>query len=250
MAKFSNQGIEIEYLDQGEGDPVLLIHGFGSTKETNWVGPGWFEPLLGAGYRVIAFDNRGHGGSSKPYEPEVYDIPVMATDPIALLDHLGLERADFVGYSMGARISAYAAAKYGDRVRSATLGGMGINLIKALTHGDVVATALEAENVADITDPVGLSFRKFADQTRSDRRALAALSRSHFRTLAKDDAASIRVPVLIVVGSKDTVAGPGEELAQIIPGSKFVSLPDRDHMRAVGEPKFKQAVLDFLSERR
>jgi pimeloyl-ACP methyl ester carboxylesterase len=249
MAKFFNQGIEIEYLDRGEGDPVLLIHGFGSTKETNWVGPGWFEPLIAAGFRVIALDNRGHGGSAKPYDPELYDIPVMATDPIALLDHLRLERADFVGYSMGARISAYAAAKNADRVRSATLGGMGINIIKALTHGDRVATALEAEKVDDITDPVGLSFRKFADQTGSDRRALAALSRSHFRTVAKDDAASIRVPVLIVVGSKDTVAGSGDDLAKIIPGAKFLSLPDRDHMRAVGEPKFKQAVIEFLKER-
>lgn len=249
MAAFTHDGTEIAYLDEGQGDPVLLIHGFASTKEVNWAGPGWFKPLKAAGYRVIAFDNRGHGASTKYYEPERYHIPVMATDPIALLDHLDLPRADFVGYSMGARISAYCAAHFPARVRSASLGGMGINLIKNVSSGDRVARALEADSAADVNDAVALSFRTFAEQTKSDLKALAALSRSHQRTVPREDAARIHVPTLIVVGTKDDVAGSGEELAKIIPGSKFVSLQDRDHMRTVGEPKFKQAVIDFLGER-
>lgn len=249
MPTFTHDGTEIAYLDEGAGDPVLLVHGFASSKEVNWAGPGWFKPLKDAGFRVLALDNRGHGASTKYYDSARYHIPEMTKDAIALLDHLKLPRADFVGYSMGARISAYAAAHYPSRVRSATLGGMGIHLVRNVESGDRVARALEAERMEDVTEPVGLSFRKFAEQTRSDLKALAALSRSHQRTVPREDAARIRVPVLVVTGTKDDIAGSGEELAELIPGAKFVSLQDRDHMRTVGDVKFKQAVLDFLKER-
>ncbi|MBX3548141.1 MAG: alpha/beta fold hydrolase [Xanthobacteraceae bacterium] len=249
MNSFTHDGTTISYLDEGAGDPVVLVHGFASNKETNWVYPGWIKPLVDAGFRVIALDNRGHGASTKYYETERYHIPEMTKDVIALLDHLKIEKADLVGYSMGARISAYAAAHYPSRVRSATLGGMGINLTQSVSSGDTVAKALEAPNIADVTDPVGLSFRKFAEQTKSDLKALAALSYSHQRIVPREDAARIRVPVLVVVGTKDDIAGSGEELAELIPGAKFVSLEDRDHMRTVGDTKFKKAVIEFLKER-
>ncbi len=239
MPNFTHNGTTIEYLDEGAGDPVVLVHGFASTKEVNWVFPGWIKPLTEAGFRVIALDNRGHGASTKYYETERYHIPEMTKDVIALLDHL----------SMGARISAYAAAHYPSRVRSATLGGMGINLCQNVSSGDVVARALEAEHFEDVQDQVGREFRKFAEQTKSDLKALAALSRSHQRTVPREDAAKIRVPVQIVVGTKDDIAGSGAELAELIPGSKFVPLEGKDHMRTVGDAGFKKAVIGFLKER-
>lgn len=249
MPSFTHSGTTIAYLDEGTGDPVVLVHGFASNKEVNWIFPGWIAPLKEAGYRVIALDNRGHGASTKFYETERYHIPEMTKDVIALLDHLKIEKADFVGYSMGARISAYAAAHYPSRVRSATLGGMGINLCQNVSSGDTVARALEAPSLDAVADPVGASFRKFAEQTKSDLKALAALSRSHQRTVPREDAAKIRVPVQIVTGTKDDVAGSGAELAELIPNSKFVSLEGKDHMRTVGDTGFKQAVIDFLRER-
>lgn len=249
MNSFTHDGTTIAYLDEGAGDPVVLVHGFASNKETNWVYPGWIKPLVDAGFRVIALDNRGHGASTKYYETERYHIPEMTKDVIALLDQLHIEKADLVGYSMGARISAYAAAHYPSRVRSATLGGMGINLTQSVSSGNRVAKALEAPSIADVTEPVGLSFRKFAEQTKSDLKALAALSYSHQRIVPREDAAKIRVPVLVVVGTKDDIAGSGPELAELIPGAKFVSLEDRDHMRTVGDAKFKKAVIEFLKER-
>mgnify|MGYP001491032676 CR=1 FL=1 len=210
MSTFTHEGTTIEYLDEGAGDPVVLVHGFASNKETNWVYPGWIKPLTDAGYRVIALDNRGHGASTKYYETERYHIPEMTKDVIALLDHLKIEKADLVGYSMGARISAYAAAHYPSRVRSATLGGMGINLTRSVSSGNRVAKALEAPRIEDVTEPVGLSFRKFAEQTKSDLKALAALSYSHQRIVPREDAAKIRLPVLVVVGTRDDIAGSGE----------------------------------------
>jgi pimeloyl-ACP methyl ester carboxylesterase len=249
MPSFTYNDTTIAYLDEGAGDPVVLVHGFASNKEVNWVFPGWIVPLKEAGFRVIALDNRGHGASSKFYETERYHIPEMTKDVIALLDHLKIEKADLVGYSMGARISAYAASHYPSRVRSATLGGMGINLCQSVSSGNTVAKALEADRFEDVKDQTGREFRKFAEQTKSDLKALAALSYSHQRIVPREDAARIRVPVLVVVGTKDDIAGSGEELAELIPGSKFVPLQDRDHMRTVGDTRFKQAVIDFLRER-
>src|SRR6202158_37039 len=101
MASFRNGSIEIAYLDEGAGEPIVLVHGFASAKEVNWVQPGWFATLKGAGRRVIALDDRRHGGSSKLYDPADYHTTKMAGDVAALLDHLRIERADVIGYSMG-----------------------------------------------------------------------------------------------------------------------------------------------------
>ena len=109
MPAFSNGAVEIAFLDEGAGDPIVLVHGFASTKEVNWVQPGWITTLTRAGRRVIALDNRGHGASSKLYDPSAYHSATMADDVRALLDHLAIERADVMGYSMGARIAAFLA---------------------------------------------------------------------------------------------------------------------------------------------
>ena len=103
MNSFSSNGIEIAYIDEGAGAPVLLIHGFASNVVTNWVDPGWVRTLVRAGYRVVAFDNRGHGRSEKLYDEAVYGAELMAEDARRLLDHLDIARADVMGYSMGAR---------------------------------------------------------------------------------------------------------------------------------------------------
>jgi pimeloyl-ACP methyl ester carboxylesterase len=249
MPQFSNGPVEIAYLDEGDGEPILLIHGFASSKEVNWVNPGWVSTLTRAGRRVIALDNRGHGRSSKLYDPADYHTDKMADDARALLDHLGIGRADVMGYSMGARITAFLTQRHPDRVRSAVLGGLGIHLVDGVGLPESIAEALEAPSLADVADPQGRTFRAFADQTQSDRRALAACIRGSRQEMARADAARIAVPVLIAIGSKDTVAGSPDELAAIIPGAQAVSIPNRDHMLAVGDKVYKEAVLKFLGER-
>ena len=250
MPSFHNGAVEIAYLDEGEGEPILLVHGFASTKNVNWVYPTWVSELRKNGRRVIALDNRGHGDSSKLYDPEQYHIGTMAGDVAALMDHLQIERADIMGYSLGARITAWLAQSQPQRLRSAIFGGLGMGLIEGGGPGETVAKALEAPSLEDVTDPVGRTFRAFADQTRSDRRALAACLRGSRRTITRDDAAGIKVPVLIAVGTNDEIAGSAAALGEVIPGAKVLDIPNRDHMRAVGDKVYKTGVLDFLSRRK
>jgi pimeloyl-ACP methyl ester carboxylesterase len=249
MPSFHNGAVEIAYLDEGEGDPIVLVHGFASSKNVNWVYPTWVSDLRKDGRRVIALDNRGHGDSEKLYDAAAYEIAIMASDVIALLDHLGIERADIMGYSLGSRMTAILAREQPQRLRSAILGGLGIGLIEGGGPGENVAIALEAPSLEDVTDPVGRTFRAFADQTRSDRRALAACLRGSRRLMTSDEAAGIRVPVLIAVGTRDEIAGSAAALGRIIPGAEVLDIPNRDHMRAVGDKVYKVGVIDFLSRR-
>src|ERR1700704_2335220 len=249
MPSFHNGAVEIAYLDEGEGDPIFLVHGFASTKNVNWVYPTWVSELKKNGRRVIALDNRGHGDSAKLYDPAQYELAIMAGDVIALMDHLQIARADIMGYSLGSRMTAVLALQAPQRLRSIILGGIGIGMITGGGPGENVAAALEAPSLEDVTDPVGRTFRAFADQTRSDRRALAACLRGPRRLMTADEAAGIRVPVLIAVGTADEIAGSARALGEIIPGSQVLNIPNRDHMRAVGDKVYKAGVIDFLSQR-
>ncbi len=239
MPSFKNGDVEIAYLDEGEGEPIVLVHGFASTKEVNWVQPGWVSTLNRAGRRTVALDNRGHGASSKLYDPVAYHSAAMADDVRALLDHLKIARADIMGYSMGARIAAFLAVKHADRVRSAILGGLGIRLVEGVGLPESIAEALDAASLDDINDPTGRVFRAFAEQTKSDLRALAACIRGSRQTLTREAVAAKRAPVLVAVGTKDLVAGSAQAL----------DIPDRDHMLAVGDKVFKAGVIDFLNQR-
>src|SRR5271169_6323671 len=248
MPRFAHEDVEIAFLDEGEGEPIVLIHGFASNKEVNWVLPGWVTTLTRAGRRVIALDNRGHGESTKLYDPAAYHSSIMAEDVRALIDHLGLGRADVMGYSMGARNTAFLALAHPDRVRSAVLGGLGIRLVEGVGLPDTIASALEAPSLAEVFDPTAYMFRAFAEQTKSDLRALAACLRGSRETLSRAEAGRIAVPVLVAVGSEDRIAGSPQELAALIPGAQALAIPGRDHMLAVGDRVFKSAVLGFLTK--
>jgi pimeloyl-ACP methyl ester carboxylesterase len=249
MPSFRNGAVEIAYLDEGEGEPIVLVHGFASNKEVNWVHPGWVAALTRAGRRAIALDNRGHGASSKLYDPSSYHSAAMAEDVRALLDHLKIERADVMGYSMGARITAFLAVNQPARMRSSILGGLGIRLVEGVGLPESIAAALEAPSQADVQDPTGRLFRIFAEQTKSDLRALAACIRGSRQTLSRAEVAGIRMPVLVAVGTTDQVAGNAHELAALIPGARALDIPGRDHMLAVGDKVYKAGVIDFLNQR-
>lgn len=249
MPSFDSDGVELSYLDMGAGDPVLLIHGFASTKEINWVGPSWTRTLLDAGYRVIAFDHRGHGASQKLYDPALYHTRLMAEDAHRLLAHLGIERADVIGYSMGARVGATLALHFPQAVRALVMGGLGIHLVDGVGLPQSIADALEAPSLADVSDPMGRMFRAFADANKADLRALAACIRGSRQVLSREEVARIHQPVLVAVGTRDAVAGPAQPLVDLLHDGTLLDIPNRDHNPAVGDKVFKAGVLDFLSRR-
>ena len=229
--------------------PILLIHGFASSHAVNWVFPQWVKTLTGSGRDVILYDVRGHGRSEKCYRPADYTMDALAADALALLDHLGLGCVDVMGYSMGARIAAFLQRSAPERVRSLTIGGLGIGLTQAATLPEGIADAMDAPALESLTDPIQRMFRAFADATRSDRRALAACIRGARQIMPAEEVAQIGCPVLVAVGTRDEVASDPEALAALMPDARVVHIEGRDHNKAVGDRGFKAAVLAFLAER-
>lgn len=249
MRHFKSDGIDIAYLDEGEGEAVLLIHGFASSARINWVGTGWVTALSHAGRRVVAYDNRGHGASDKLYDPARYEAPMMAEDARRLLDHLKIDRADVIGYSMGARIAAFLALCHPERVRRLVFGGLGIGMVRGVGDPEPVVRALEAPRLDDVRDPAGRAFRKFAEKHEGDLKALAACMRSARRRISEAEIATLGHPVLIAVGGNDEIAGSPQALASLMRNAEVLVIPRRDHMSATGDRVFKQKVIDFLGRR-
>ena len=248
MQKFNSAGVEIAFSDEGEGQPILLIHGFASNARVNWQATGWIKTLLLAGYRVIAMDNRGHGESEKLYDSEKYSASIMADDAGRLLDHLGIAKAAVMGYSMGARISAFLTLQRPDKVSRVIFAGLAERMVLGVGGSEEIHAGLKAQSWRDVTDPTGRAFRLFAETTKSDLNALAACIRSSRVKIKAEALMSIKCPVLVIAGELDDISGPVQPLVDMIPNARGVVLPERNHMNAVGDSGYKKAVLAFLAE--
>ena len=246
MASFLSDGIEIAYEVYGEGRPILLIHGFASSGVINWVHPGWVEALQADGWQPITIDNRGHGASRKLYDPKLYFAHEMADDATRLLDRLNLGAVPVMGYSMGARISAFLAARHPTRVKCAVWGGMGINLVTGLEDSEEIIAALTADSLSDVKGATGRQFRIFADHSKADKAALAACMISSREPMSAEIVRSIGQPTLVAVGAADDMAGDPQALAELLPQGEAFVIPKRNHMLATGDPRFKAAALEFL----
>ena len=247
MKTFDSDGIRIAYLDEGEGDVIILVHGFASNARTNWVFPGWVSALVERGYRVVALDNRGHGESEKLYDPMLYQSPIMAEDVRRLMDHLMIPSAYVMGYSMGTRITAFLCLNHPQRVRAAIFGGLGMGLVDGVPGSLAIAQGLESDEPDQLSDPQARAFRFFAEQTNSDRLALAACIRESRSKISADEVRQISQPCLVAVGTEDDIGGDIDALVALLPKGEAWPIPRRDHMRAVGDKVYKAGVLDFLS---
>jgi pimeloyl-ACP methyl ester carboxylesterase len=254
LRHFWSDGVDIAFIDvepkgRGLNEPILLIHGFASNHRINWINPRWVATLTEAGRRVVAFDNRGHGQSEKLHAPADYHADLMTKDAANLLAYLSIERVDVMGYSMGARIATFLALTEPSRVRSLVLGGLGDRLVRDGGLPEAIAEALEAPSLDTLVDPTQRLFRGFADQTKSDRVALAACVRGSRRNLTLEEAKRINQPTLIAVGERDLLAGDPSKLVAILPRAEALLIPGRDHNLAVGDKAFKAGAVDFLARR-
>ncbi|MFQ5698988.1 MAG: alpha/beta fold hydrolase [Myxococcota bacterium] len=246
MPDFDSDGVRIAYDDVGSGPPIVLVHGFAANVEFNWARPGWIDALTGAGRRVVALDCRGHGRSDKPLDPAAYGGDLMPSDVLRLMDHLEIERADLMGYSMGGAISMALITTHPERFRSAVLGGVGGG--RPNRDRKAIAQALSANVGPGGADAVSRAFRAFATSTGADLKALAAVMRSERPAVSPEALSRVRIPVMIVIGEQDDLVGDARPLADAIPAARLVTLPGRDHLTAVGDPLYKRAVLEFLSD--
>ena len=249
MPTFNHGGFDIAFDDVGSpewGRPVVLLHGFASNRAEGWRRMGWYGAFERKRIRVVALDWRGHGESAKPHEAEAYTRENLIGDVFALLDHLGVNRADLFGYSMGARLAIHAALAQPDRIADLMLGGVGGRLFEPPQAPGAMAAAMEADDPQSVSEPILRSFRHFADEQGEDRLALAACARGGNYAITRDMLTGIRARCLVVAGARDTLAGDPKVLADAIPGARAAVLPGCDHFSAIPHALFKAAVFDFI----
>ncbi len=252
MPFFDSDGVRIHYLDRGHGAPVLMIHGFGSSAEEHWVKSGMVERLARR-WRVIAYDARGHGHSDKPHDPAKYGLAHMSADAIALLDHLKIRRARMMGYSMGGRITLEVLMHHRERLSAVVLGGYGQGgQIATPGQRHRIAAALLAEDPAVIEDVLARRFRRGAERNGKDLRARAACigaeeTTDAASTLDYDALRRAAAPVLIATGDKDVIPGDPRPLAGWFRDARVVLLEGGEHTTVPADPRFHQAVEDFLA---
>lgn len=252
MPAFQNDGLTLAYDDitpaGGARTTVVLIHGFVSNRNEAWRRTGWYGAFERRGCRVIALDQRGHGESAKPHEPEAYLRANLAGDVLALMNHLQIAQADVFGYSMGARTALATGLAAPERVSNLILGGVGARLLEERPGGAgaSMAEALTTENPGSIEHPMQRNFRMFAEQQGDDREALAAMSLAVNPPWNPPEFATIRAPVLVVTGQRDLSAGDPDGLAEIFPSGRGVSVAGCDHFSAIPHGLTKAAVFDFL----
>jgi pimeloyl-ACP methyl ester carboxylesterase len=248
MATFDSGGLALAFDEIGAGNsgrPLILIHGFSSNRNENWRRIGWYAALERRRIRFAALDCRGHGESAKPHDAAAYTRELMIGDVFALMDHLNIERANLMGYSMGAYLALAAALAKPERIGDLIVGGVGGAMFAPARPNAPLVEAMEAKNADEISDPLARSFRQFADDQGEDRLALAACAKARTEQIA-GSVSEIKAPTLVVAGARDELAGDPNELAARISGARAVTLPGCDHFSAIPHALFKAAVFDFL----
>jgi pimeloyl-ACP methyl ester carboxylesterase len=222
--RFDASGVKLHYIVEGVGEPVVLLHGLHSSARVNWQAPGVVSQLSKK-YQVIALDLPGHGESDKPIDESAYGAE-MVEDVARLLDHLKIEKAHIVGYSMGGMIAVKFMARHPDRVRSGVVGRMGW-----LREG----SALQ---------------RMWGRMQGREGGAPQVCARSLGRlAVTEAELKGIRVPVVVLVGDHDPVKGlyitPLQPVRRDWP---VIEIKDAGHLNCVVKPQFKEEIAGWLGK--
>ncbi len=243
----AGDGINIAVHEMGpqtlDARPVILIHGYFSDAETNWIKYGHAALLAAAGFRVIMPELRAHGASDKPHDSRFYPKDVLADDQFALIEELDLTDYDLVGYSLGGRTVARMLER-GARPRRAIISGMGL---EGLLH-----TGSRKAHFANVLDNIGQHERgsaawmaeAFLKTTGGDPRALRRVLDTSVDTV-EDDLRALDLPIGVICGAEDQDNGSAAALAALLPHGELITVPG-NHMSAVAKPELGAAMRDFL----
>jgi pimeloyl-ACP methyl ester carboxylesterase len=264
MPFFDNEGVKIYYEIEGEGPPLIMIHGFAANIEANWKTTNWVD-VLKNDYKLILVDCRGHGKSDKPKDATQYGEK-MNEDIVKLLDHLSIEKANFFGYSMGARITTDILLQKQERFISAIIGGFplcfprkGTRLIVKVMMKKWIKSLKKAD-LDDIKNKAALRFRKaileFADSQLQDPEALVYVLEGDLQRpdgllptspKRKEALKKVKVPVINVFGAEDSILKRSKSTGiQLVPDSCYFQIEGKDHITVVSDPKFHMMVKAFL----
>jgi pimeloyl-ACP methyl ester carboxylesterase len=257
---FDSNGVKIHYIVQGQGEPVILVHGFTASIPVQWQMPG-IVSKLSKDYQVIALDNRGHGKSDKPTDPAKYGAE-MVGDVVRLMDHLKIDKAHVVGYSMGGFMTGYMVSKFPDRLLSATLGGAGwaepdgeleqtLNeLADSLESGKGIGPLIVRLTPADMPKPTEEQISSINQMLllTNDPKALAACARG-MKGLAvpEEKLKANKVPTLALIGDRDPLKAGVDLLEDRMSNLKVSVVEGADHMTTFTNPKFVNDLKEFLA---
>ena len=260
---FASDGVQIRYTDQGEGDPLILIHGF-AMSHNRWEKTGILDAFADRGYRVLAIDARGHGQSDKPHDPAAYGEQI-SLDVVRLIEHLDLEQAYVAGHSMGAIVTNKVRALAPEKVRAAVLGGAGWQKKGGTALPGI--TALELAEALEETGDFKWMLREFTKDQRpptteeeieghnkrmmdgNDPLALAAVLRGwDGLAVTEENLRANEVPTLALVGGDDPLKEKVDDLNGVMSNLQIVVIPNADHFQSLTDPAFVENIDAFLGQ--
>jgi pimeloyl-ACP methyl ester carboxylesterase len=242
---FSSDGLQIFYRVVGKGHPMVLVHGWGTNGEINWEKTGWVEKLR-SHRKLIILDVRGHGKSDKPYDQKVYSYSTMAHDVLGVMDHLAIEKADFIGYSMGSFMGAYLLGHYPERFTTMVLGGIGDETKLSADLSYAIAAALRVGKV------IGDYFHVSDPHFDLESLALSCLQmwpEGYPRQLGGPGLLQTKTPVLVINGAADKpYVDTDEDLIKVIPRAQLIRIPGKNHLTTFQDKRFFPAVSHWLQQ--
>jgi pimeloyl-ACP methyl ester carboxylesterase len=248
---FAVDGVALFYEVRGDGNPIVLLHGFTSSFSDNWERRGWVDLLTDQGFRVVGPDFPSHGESERLYEPRACTTARLASDVVALLDHLMIDRADVCGFSMGAGVALQLAMDYPKRVRRVVVTGIGDAALNRLHDPHTIAeilAAFEADPAEGVVLTTAQRIRRSAELRGNDLRALAAFLRTGGWPGGLPAQRPVRAPVLLVVAESDQYMTPADELARWLRHAEVFRVAGADHYTVLDDEGARARVLRFLSE--
>lgn len=237
-------GAQIVWREMGEGRPALMLHGFFSDAQTNWIKYGHAAAVAARDFRVIMPDLRAHGDSAKPHDAAAYPPDVLATDNLALIAHLGLTDYDLVGYSLGAR-TALRMMIMGAAPRRAVISGMGLQgVIDATRRGDFFRRVLTEIGSFERGTPEWFA-EAFLKTSGGDPEALVHILDT-FVSTTDAELATLHRPILVLCGEEDQDNGSAQQLADALPDARYQSVPG-NHMSAVAKADLGETIAAYLA---